>query len=86
MVEATTGGGEEIQSQIDSQQFATEKLIELIKYREEEGQQEARDKFIELLKKLKEAKMGVNEQATGANRMSILMEVSTIFSFAKMVF
>ena len=61
MVEAISGGLEEAESQIDSQQFVTEKLIELIKYKNEDGDQEARDKFIELLKKLKEAKMGVNE-------------------------
>ena len=54
-------------------------MIELIKYREDEGSQEARDKFIELLKKLKEAKQGVSK-ATGTNRISILMEVSGIFS------
>ena len=55
----------------DSVQVETQKLIDLIKRKDEDDYKEKTVQFLELLRKLKEAKKGMNKN-TGSNRFSIL--------------
>ena len=63
-------------SMADSVLVETEKLITMIKFKDDEDSKESTKSFIDYLKKLKEAKLGINKANGSSNRFSILDHVS----------